>query len=223
MHSSYDSDEEQLFAKDSEPLLSYEQPKSHFRSDSTDSFELKQRGKAEKVQERKPSSKATFADHLLYEIQEGDTLQKLSLRCGCSIPELKVANNFISDQEFYGLRLIKIPVKRYGILSEVFAQQVQNKQENEAKPVFVNIGLKKTFENDKKDLKRFLNHLDDDLKSIRKVAESYEHAEDGDVMRHAPQAVNDYCGLTWRSVICLAISICIIIPLVYAFLVEEAQ
>ncbi len=40
--------------------------------------------------------------------------------------ELKRINNLIRDQDFFGLRVIKVPMKRHGLLSELIEQEQQN-------------------------------------------------------------------------------------------------
>lgn len=42
--------------------------------------------------------------------------------------ELKRVNNLIKDQEFYALRVLKVPIRRYGYLSEAFAKEKQEKE-----------------------------------------------------------------------------------------------
>lgn len=53
------------------------------------------------------------------EIQPSDTIQSFSLQYGCTIAELRRVNNLYSDQDFYALTTIKIPVQPHGILTEV--------------------------------------------------------------------------------------------------------
>lgn len=56
-------------------------------------------------------------------IEDGDTLQSLSLRYGCPVAELKRANNIIRDQEFYALTSVKIPVKKHSFLVEQITKE----------------------------------------------------------------------------------------------------
>lgn len=57
-------------------------------------------------------------DFVELEIEDGDTLHNLSLRYGCKVSEMKRINNLINDQEFYGRRKIKVPVKEHGLVRE---------------------------------------------------------------------------------------------------------
>ncbi|XP_047117921.1 lysM and putative peptidoglycan-binding domain-containing protein 3 isoform X1 [Schistocerca piceifrons] len=45
------------------------------------------------------------------ELQQGDTLQSLSLDFNCSIAELKRINKIHKENEIYALRIVKIPIK----------------------------------------------------------------------------------------------------------------
>ena len=61
-------------------------------------------------------------NHILYEIRPGDTLLSISLACQCTLEELKRMNGLMREQEFYGLRHLKIPAWKLG----VFSQALQN-------------------------------------------------------------------------------------------------
>lgn len=52
------------------------------------------------------------------ELAQEDTLNKLALQYGCQVADIKKANNFIREQDFYALKSVKIPVKIHGILTE---------------------------------------------------------------------------------------------------------
>lgn len=52
------------------------------------------------------------------EILSNDSLQSFSLKYGCTVAELKRTNNLYSDQDFFALKTIKIPVQAHGLLTE---------------------------------------------------------------------------------------------------------
>ncbi|XP_054628738.1 lysM and putative peptidoglycan-binding domain-containing protein 3 [Dunckerocampus dactyliophorus] len=56
--------------------------------------------------------------YLTRDIQEGDTLNSIALQYHCSVADLKRANNLLTEQDFFGLRSVKIPVKRFSVLTE---------------------------------------------------------------------------------------------------------
>ncbi|OBS69683.1 hypothetical protein A6R68_01776, partial [Neotoma lepida] len=80
-------------------------------------YELRSRGK-EKV--RRSTSRDRLDDIILLtkDIQEGDTLNAVALQYCCTVADIKRVNNLISDQDFFALRSIKIPVKKFSSLTE---------------------------------------------------------------------------------------------------------
>ena len=65
-----------------------------------------------RVDSKKTQQKTTM-EHL---IEPGDTLLSLSLRFNVPIAELKRVNNILTDQGFYGLRVLKVPVQPFSLL-----------------------------------------------------------------------------------------------------------
>jgi len=66
-------------------------------------------------------SQTSYADNVVYierEIQPEDTLLSFSIMYNCNVNELKKANNLTTEQDFFALRKIKIPVRRHGTLHE---------------------------------------------------------------------------------------------------------
>lgn len=53
------------------------------------------------------------------DILPNDSLQSFSLQYGCTVAELKRANNLYNDQDFHALKTIKIPVQQHGLLTEI--------------------------------------------------------------------------------------------------------
>ncbi|CAE1274653.1 unnamed protein product [Acanthosepion pharaonis] len=60
--------------------------------------------------------------YLQHQVTDGDTVQSLSIKYACPISELKRVNHLIRDQDLFGLKHIKVPIKKYGIISENCAQ-----------------------------------------------------------------------------------------------------
>ncbi|NXI22345.1 LYSM3 protein, partial [Sterrhoptilus dennistouni] len=79
--------------------------------------ELRPRGR-EKV--RRSASRDRLDDIVLLtkDIREGDTLNAMALQFCCSVADIKRVNNLINDQDFFALRSIKIPVKKFSVLTE---------------------------------------------------------------------------------------------------------
>nr|XP_057927754.1 lysM and putative peptidoglycan-binding domain-containing protein 3 [Doryrhamphus excisus] len=82
-----------------------------------ESFELRPRGR----ERNKRSTSRERVDDIVYltrDIKEGDTLNSIALQYHCSVADLKRANNLLTEQDFFGLRSVKIPVKRFSVLTE---------------------------------------------------------------------------------------------------------
>ncbi|KAM3610558.1 uncharacterized protein V6R79_005700 [Siganus canaliculatus] len=82
-----------------------------------DSYELRPRGR-ERL--RRSTSRERMEDiiYLTRDIQEGDTLNSISLQYHCSVADIKRANNLLTEQDFFALRSVKIPVRRFSVLTE---------------------------------------------------------------------------------------------------------
>ncbi|CDQ72351.1 unnamed protein product [Oncorhynchus mykiss] len=80
-----------------------------------ESYELRTRGRDRRSTSREKSDDIV---HLVRDIKEGDTLNSFSLQYHCSVADIKRANNLLTEQDFFALRSIKIPVKRFSVLTE---------------------------------------------------------------------------------------------------------
>ncbi|XP_071389969.1 lysM and putative peptidoglycan-binding domain-containing protein 3 [Centroberyx affinis] len=82
-----------------------------------ESYELRSRGR-ERL--RRSTSRERMDDiiYLARDIQEGDTLNSIALQYHCSVADIKRANNLLTEQDFFALRSVKIPVRRFSVLTE---------------------------------------------------------------------------------------------------------
>lgn len=64
------------------------------------------------------------------EVQPGDTLASLSLKYNIPVAELKRVNNIVSENHFYALKRIKIPVKAASLLTEILPSVHEAKGES---------------------------------------------------------------------------------------------
>ncbi|XP_036385547.1 lysM and putative peptidoglycan-binding domain-containing protein 3-like [Megalops cyprinoides] len=88
--------------------------------EDSDCYELRSRGR-ERL--RRSASRDRMDDivYLVRDIQEGDTLNAISLQYFCSVADIKRANNLLTEQDFFALRSIKIPVKKFSVLTETLS------------------------------------------------------------------------------------------------------
>ncbi|KAM9857865.1 lysM and putative peptidoglycan-binding domain-containing protein 3 isoform 1-T2 [Aulostomus maculatus] len=82
-----------------------------------ENYELRPRGR-ERL--RRSTSRERLEDiiFLARDIQEGDTLNSIALQYHCSVADIKRANNLLTEQDFFALRSVKIPVRRFSVLTE---------------------------------------------------------------------------------------------------------
>ncbi|KAJ8414917.1 hypothetical protein AAFF_G00024400 [Aldrovandia affinis] len=82
-----------------------------------DCYELRSRGR-ERL--RRSASRERIDDiiYVVRDIKEGDTLNGISLQYFCPVADIKRANNLLTEQDFFALRSIKIPVRRFSVLAE---------------------------------------------------------------------------------------------------------
>uniref|UniRef100_A0A1A8D776 LysM and putative peptidoglycan-binding domain-containing protein 3 n=1 Tax=Nothobranchius kadleci TaxID=1051664 RepID=A0A1A8D776_NOTKA len=82
-----------------------------------ESFELRSRGR-ERLRRSISKEKLDDIIYLPRDIQEGDTLNSIALQYHCSVADIKRSNNLLTEQDFFALRSIKIPVRRFSVLTE---------------------------------------------------------------------------------------------------------
>uniref|UniRef100_H2YN33 LysM domain-containing protein n=1 Tax=Ciona savignyi TaxID=51511 RepID=H2YN33_CIOSA len=184
--------------------------------DVTEMTQLRPRvgGNTSYMSERTPPPDGVV--YLEREILPTDTLHSFALLYGCTMNDIKRANNLINEQDFYGLRTIKIPVKRHGLLTEP-------EEESKRRPVTTSIGGKMdsadSAENisllsnslsrvDKNDANKFLKKVD---KEIRKTVRSSDVLERNEILEEVvsslgsvgyrplplPGAKDDCSGADW--------------------------
>lgn len=67
-----------------------------------------------------------IVEYTYYEIQPGDTLQSICLRYACSVNHVKRLNGLMTNQDFYGLRRIKLPLGKLGLLKDILKTEQQS-------------------------------------------------------------------------------------------------
>ncbi|KAG7481296.1 hypothetical protein MATL_G00065200 [Megalops atlanticus] len=90
---------------------------NEFSEEDSDCYELRSRGK-ERL--RRSASRERMDDivYLVRDIKEGDTLNSIALQYFCTVADIKRANNLLTEQDFFALRAIRIPVRRFSVLTE---------------------------------------------------------------------------------------------------------
>lgn len=161
------------------------------------------------------------------------------------ISEIKRANNLMSNQEFFAMNTVKIPVKKHGILSELVKQNesenVDSKRErkqvtpagasalHEVENFDQYFGEEHTeTESQSKEAERFLDEMDKDVtayiqaRSQKSSRNSLDEVisvltnKTTDSLLPVSKAKNGAdCGITWKNIVITIIVVCIIIPLFF--------
>lgn len=80
-----------------------------------ETFELRSRGKD---RHRRSTDRKDDIVYLIRDIKEGDTLISISLQYFCTVADIKRANNLLTEQDFFALRSIRIPVRKFSSFTE---------------------------------------------------------------------------------------------------------
>ncbi|CAG0901017.1 unnamed protein product [Darwinula stevensoni] len=172
------------------------------------------------------------------EIEPNDTLQGLALKYHCTVSELKRLNNISTDQHIYALRVLKIPAKEHGLLTENLPppprlgprykprlRRVSDGSDSEDDLFVKTVSIGKTFHG-----RDFLAAMDRDLEAIRlKTSTSKASLEDVvdtlNSKRFHPMAFDtqtstgtQLCsgadwGLPWVKLISFSICVVLVLPL----------
>lgn len=69
------------------------------------------------------NSTAPSEEFIEIDVNSDDTLQGFALKFRCPVAELKRVNNLYSSQDIHSLAKLKVPVKKHGLLKELFAKE----------------------------------------------------------------------------------------------------
>lgn len=184
-----------------------------------------------------------FVDFVEWDINDGDTLESLSLKSGCTISQIKRANNLISQQDFYALKTIRIPIKKYGILGEILVNTSTDEDEvsghlsRQHKRLTTTSLMEAKLEEPRskeRNVQDFIKSLDQDMNKLKeKVNRDSPPRDSFQVVPHTSLSSNkkstqshmedgssDF-GLTFSQVICILLSVCILFPVIYFIFTEE--
>lgn len=154
-----------------------------------------------------------------------------SLNFFLQISDIKRSNNLINNQEFYALKHVKIPVKKFGLLTEILPPVQDNKEdstivEKTDNVRVINIGIGQVGRSPSpEETATFFKRMDEDLVKIMLSTQTQkESLEAAAVALTAPQIqplVKDPyntvdCGIQWNYLIIFVIIVAIVIPTIIA-------
>lgn len=172
-------------------------------------------------------------DFLLLDIKKGDTLQSISLQYQCSISDLKRANNLISNQEFYGLRQLRIPMKKHSLLIERLPLATGTSgsdncfplEESESGVRTVSVGIGPISpDGSQEDAVAFFKKMDEDLIKIRENTKSQKDSLEAATIALTSPTIHplvkekrnsgDDCGIQWCYLVVVFILVGLILPVI---------
>lgn len=181
-----------------------------------------------------------------------DSLQSFSLQYGCTVAELKRANNLFSDQDFYALKTIKIPVQPHGLLTETADTRQRppplkmpstcgdiddddgsDYEDGEPNGDCVRtVSIRSALDSPNS----FLHHMDNDLKLICKSTPLRKHNLDEvartltvncinplKLRKQQEKTLGTACGIGWKGIIAIVFIVGILLPGIIAFYYVRTQ
>ncbi|XP_044513589.1 lysM and putative peptidoglycan-binding domain-containing protein 3 [Gracilinanus agilis] len=207
--------------------------------DDAEVYELRPRGR-EKV--RRSTSRERLDDIVLLtkDIQEGDTLNAIALQYCCSVADIKRVNNLISDQDFFALRSIKIPVKRFSVLTETHyspkGRQTSRPSAVQCTPELQEISPNLDLPVSNETAGSFLKEVDKDIEQIVKCTDTKRENLDEVVsalakqelcfepdsknIRHKDPYYGADWGIGWWTAVVIMLIVGIITPVFYLLYYE---
>ncbi|XP_028852379.1 lysM and putative peptidoglycan-binding domain-containing protein 3 [Denticeps clupeoides] len=198
-----------------------------------ESYELRSRGRV-----RRSTSRDRVDDivYLLKDIQEGDTLNSLSLQFFCPVADIKRANNLLTEQDFFALRSIKIPVKRFSVLTETHGtaplksgspgsirrlpdvpQCTAAAADSSASSTSSTDSIGSFLQEKDKDIEQLVKSTGSSRNSLNEVVSSLSPQQQpllGDSERRAPPRKDPYYGADWGMRWWTAVAIMLVVGIV---------
>ncbi|XP_035660328.1 lysM and putative peptidoglycan-binding domain-containing protein 4-like [Branchiostoma floridae] len=167
-------------------------------------------------------------------IMPGDTLQTFALLYGCTLADLRRANNLMSDQDFHALKFIKVPVKRHGLLTAREEEDRRRRQfrRTDSENIEYNLdtgdGAKvngRDAYTEMNDIRGYLTQVDDEMDRIRRSTpereETFEPYETRASLMECRRYINREtsngadCGIRWWMALLCMIIVAVVCPLLY--------
>uniref|UniRef100_A0A8C5M7E2 LysM and putative peptidoglycan-binding domain-containing protein 4 n=1 Tax=Leptobrachium leishanense TaxID=445787 RepID=A0A8C5M7E2_9ANUR len=181
-----------------------------------DVMELRARGGQRNNTTRKRVGDIVLLEH---SITKDDTLNKLALHYGCKVADIKQVNNFISEQDMYALKSIKIPAKVNGILTELHDEL--NPQR--ASHTLEASGMELTEEMpvdvaESGDLSRYFQEIDENIEAaaldLSEPLLPGSHSSSHSSKKNDPITGADW-GIRWWNAVFIMLLIGIVLPVYY--------
>ncbi|XP_075063793.1 lysM and putative peptidoglycan-binding domain-containing protein 4 [Mixophyes fleayi] len=192
-----------------------------------DIMELRTRGGEH---QRQNTSREKVGDIILLEraITENDNLYKLALQYGCKVADIKRVNNFLTEQDMYALKIIKIPVKVHGIFTEQHEQSKTHKGQFVCSEDIVSESVSST---ENRDFTLYFQKIDQNIEAAAQtqdlLSESLDTGTDSlrvsPIPRHKDPTSGADCGIRWWNAVVIMLLIGIVLPVFYILYYETRK
>uniref|UniRef100_G3ML53 LysM domain-containing protein n=1 Tax=Amblyomma maculatum TaxID=34609 RepID=G3ML53_AMBMU len=171
-------------------------------------------GDRNKLAFRKAPPLAVFEHRIL----EGETLQGLALRYGCTVGALRHLNNLLSDQDFFALNVLKVPDRIHVATGQLVDTCV---------PLDDTLSVASDGTESPPDKAiRYWKNLDHKVQAALQQQGAgdggmqMDELEDGAADKHVLHAQGDKssgadCGIGWAGVIAIVVIVAVLVPLFY--------
>lgn len=137
------------------------------------------------------------------------------------VSELKRVNNLIREQDFFALRVIKVPVKRHGLVREMIEQEQMQREETIEEVHVVSItgspgsnSHMHFLQQMDKDISKIVSSTRTRLDSLEKVVEKMT-CKSIQPLHRPPASMWTDCTVRWNSLMVIIILVALVTPLFY--------
>lgn len=162
-------------------------------------------------------------------VTEEDSLIKLALQYGCKVADIKRVNNFLTEQDMYAVKTIKIPVKVHGIFTE------HNEEPNTQTSRSANSHDVVAEESDDggdgsedhRDISQYFQEIDQNIEEATQFQELLGEPYGSDCLQVTPlpRQKDSYLGadwgIRWWNAVLAMLLIGIVLPVFYIIYNEE--
>ncbi|XP_056425217.1 lysM and putative peptidoglycan-binding domain-containing protein 4 [Hyla sarda] len=199
-----------------------------FSEDELDVTELRARGGE---LHRQTPSRERVGDIVLLEhnLTENDNLNKLALQYGCKVADIKRINNFLTEQDMYALKTIKIPVKVHSVLTERYEEASAQGPSEDSIDVVVESGDEASVTvTENRDITQYFREIDQNIEAAAQNQELFSESLDlgtsshqlSSILAHKDPSLGADWGIRWWNAVFIMLLIGIVLPVFYILYYE---
>ncbi|KAM5172243.1 lysM and putative peptidoglycan-binding domain-containing protein 4 [Mantella aurantiaca] len=191
-----------------------------------DVMELRARGREFQRQNalREKVSDVVFLERT---ITEEDSLNKLALQYGCKVADIKRVNNFLTEQDMYALKTIKIPVKMHGIFTEHNEEASAQNSTSATHECVTQLAEDVCASSaDNMDITQYFQEIDQNIELATQNQERFSDScslQVTPIQRQKDSYLGADWGIRWWNAVLVMLLIGIVLPVFYIIYYEKAS